>query len=298
LYQFNLDRFKQVIKIKQLSANLFSHGLSIKEIHVMLINIFDVEIKPPTIRSNVQEYISKHPLDLNTSLESYNHYVIYVDVLSKVINYKKIFYTLYIAKNNNHKKILFFDASSKLTYDTFMIQLQKLKIRGLINPRLFVIDYDQNLKQALLDNYPQTKIQFSLPDYINANSKKIESIKLKTQFKSLIKSLISSTDLNSIHKDLTMFVHNIVDENKELSIQVESDIPYLLSFLEFDLLERKSLYTNNLINHLRSSINQALSHNGLSSEINDYNLILFTLNRVDQDWQTNFKEEANETENY
>jgi hypothetical protein len=95
-----------------------------------------------------------------------------------------------------------------------------------------------------------------------------------------------------------MFVHNIVDENKELSIQVESDIPYLLSFLEFDLLERKSLYTNNLINHLRSSINQALSHNGLSSEINDYNLILFTLNRVDQDWQTNFKEEANETENY
>jgi putative transposase len=257
----------QTERINDLAFNLYVKGLSTQEISDVVYDIYGKSISKTTISNITDEVLMELDAWRNKPLNS-QYYAVYIDALRVPLRRdtvsKESFYIALGLRTDLKREILGIYHLPEECLDGWHDVIKGLKDRGLSEALLFVTDEFTQIEQAILGCYPKADIQRCIIHKKRNILKKVRNKNKREIMDDFNKVLDIDNSENTQKKaviKLNQFIikwGKIYPSMKNMFIRKKE----YFSYLNYPLVMRRMVYTNNWIENLNKQIKRTTKIRG------------------------------------
>ncbi len=149
-------------KLNELIFQLYVKGLTTKDISTIVGQIYDKRISPAQVSTITNNFEEEMKGWVDKPLEE-EYYAIYIDVLRIAVRRdtvsKEAFYIVLGLRKDLRRDIIGVYNLPEETKEGWSEVIKSIKSRGVENCLLFIVDEFKEIEWAILENFPDTKIQ-------------------------------------------------------------------------------------------------------------------------------------------
>jgi len=275
-------------KINELIFQLYVKGLTTKDISAIMEQIYDKRISSAQVSIITNNFEKEMRVWLEKPLEE-KYYAIYIDVLRIPVRRdsvaKEAFYIILGLRRDLRREIIGIYNLPEETKEGWREVIKEIKSRGVKEVLLFIVDEFKEIEWAILENFPQTKIQRCIT---HKKRNLITKVRLKDR-KAILQEFDYVLDMDNPYHNQTQALKRLEQFiNKWSRIYPSIGRMFLrreeyFTYLEFPFGMRRMIYTNNWIESLNNNIKRTIKiRNSFPNPKSALKLVMFKCIEIEE----------------
>ena len=279
---------EETTKMNELILQLYIKGLTTKDIRSIIERIYGKQISSTQVSTITNHFEEQMKGWLNKPLEK-RYYCIYIDVLRipvrRDVVSNEAFYIVLGLREDFRREIMGIYNLPEETKEGWIEVLKDIKRRGVKEVLLFITDEFNQIEWAILENFPDAKIQRCIT---HKKRNLITKVRLKDR-KMILEEFDNVLDMNNPYHTKEEALKRLDEFIKKWS-RIYSSIGRMFyrweeyfTYLEFPFGMRRMIYTNNWIESLNNRIKRTIKiRNSFPNPGSGMKLVMFKCIEIEE----------------
>jgi putative transposase len=279
---------RRLKRIDEQIIALYSRGMTTRDIHAHLLEIYGVEVSPSLISNVTAEVSADAQAWQNRPLEQI-YPIVYFDALfvktrQSGVSASRAVYLALAINLQGHKELLGLWIAETEGASFWLSVLTELQNRGMRDCLIACVDGLNGFEQAIQTVFPHTCLQLCIVHQVR-NSLRQTSWKHRKALAADLRRIYNAPTVKAAEEELEQFAGRWDELYPRISQSWRRHWPKLTTLFDYPPEIRKVIYTTNAIESLNYSLRRVLSNRGAFPDDDSVRKLLYlAINKASKKW--------------